>query len=80
MLGVVSVIIEDPEQYAREVNTILGEHKELIRGRLGLPFHEKDLGVIVVVVEGEIDIINGLTGQIGRLPSVSVKATFPPGF
>jgi putative iron-only hydrogenase system regulator len=80
VLGVVSVIIEDPETNARGVNEILGEHKDLVRGRLGLPFQNKNLGVIVVVVEGELDIINALTGNIGRLPKVSVKATFPPGF
>ena len=41
---------------------------------MGLPYKEKDLRIISIVIDGTTDIISAITGKIGRLQGVSVKA------
>ena len=41
---------------------------------MGLPFHERAVAVISLIVEGTPDRINALTGRLGRLAGVDSKA------
>jgi putative iron-only hydrogenase system regulator len=43
---------------------------------MGLPYREKKLSVIALIVDGTTDVIGALTGKIGQLPQVSVKTAF----
>lgn len=78
MLAIISIIIEYPDQNSKPVNAILSEHAAVIRGRMGIPFSERNLAVISLTVDCELDLVNSITGRIGRLPSVSAKAVFAP--
>ena len=44
-----------------------------LTGSLGTK--KKILGVISIVVVGELDLINSLTGKLGKIPSVLVKTS-----
>ena len=50
-----------------------------VLGRLGIPYREKGLSVICLVLDAPMDVINALTGKLGRLPGVSAKAVTPRG-
>ena len=41
---------------------------------MGLPYKEKNIRVISRVVDGTTDEISAITGKIGKLKGVSVKA------
>ena len=43
---------------------------------MGIPYKPKGVSVICLSVDAPMDIINGLTGKIGRLPGVSAKAAY----
>jgi putative iron-only hydrogenase system regulator len=72
-LGVVAILIQGRESIPR-INQILSAQNEIILGRLGMPFRDKGIQVISLVVEGSTDQIGALTGPLGRLAGVQVKS------
>ncbi len=75
-IAAVSILVEGPES-VETLNAILHEYAPYILGRLGIPYREKDLSVICLVLDAPMDTINALTGKLGRLPGVSAKAVTP---
>jgi len=73
-LGAVAIVIEDREQAAPTVNSILSDYAEIIIGRLGVPYHEKSVSVICLVVDGTADEVGAMAGKIGGIPGVRVKS------
>lgn len=73
-IGVVGIVVEDRRAMALRVNEILSAHADLIVGRMGIPYREKNLSVIALIVDGTTDAIGALTGKLGALPGVTVKS------
>lgn len=71
-LGVVGIVLEDIAA-AEEVNAVLHEFARLVIGRMGLPYREREVSVISLIVDGESDEISALTGRLGRIHNISVK-------
>jgi putative iron-only hydrogenase system regulator len=71
-LGVVAIVVESTSA-AAEINGILHESAPIIVGRMGIPYRERGVSVISVIVDGTVDEISALTGRLGRVPSTSVK-------
>lgn len=71
-LGVVGIVVENLAA-AEEVNAILHESSAIIIGRMGIPYRERGLSVISVMVDGTGDEISALTGRLGRVHHVTVK-------
>ena len=72
-IGTITILIKERLQSAN-INQILSEHADIILCRQGLPFHDSMVAVISLIVEGTVNQINALTGQLGRLPQVECKA------
>jgi putative iron-only hydrogenase system regulator len=72
-IGVVGIVVENPDITGR-LNSILHDYAELIIGRMGIPYRQRQVRVISLIVEGTTDEIGALTGKIGNLPGVSVKS------
>ena len=71
-IAVVAVIVEDRAQSAN-VNALLSEYGDYVIGRMGIPYREKSISVICVVLDAPTEIINRLTGKIGMLNGVTAK-------
>ncbi len=71
-VSVVSIIIQD-RNMSREVNSLLHEYGDYIIGRMGIPYHEKDVNVICVVMDAPADATSALSGKLGMLRGVSSK-------
>ncbi len=74
-IAVVSVLVSD-RSVSDMVNGFLSEYGEWILGRMGIPYKEKGVSVLSVVMDAPVEITNALTGKLGRLSGVSVKALF----
>ena len=74
-VAVISMIVEDRES-VEQLNTLLHEYGEYIIGRMGLPYKEKSMNIISVAIDAPLDVINALTGALGRLPGVTAKAAY----
>lgn len=72
-LGVVGIVVENRE-VAPDLNRILSSYGHLVIGRMGVPFRERDIAVISLIVEGSTDDIGAMTGKLGNLPGVQVKS------
>lgn len=73
--AIISAIIENPQRSQREFNNIISEYNDIVRGRMGIPFGEGKIALVSLTVVTELDKINGLTGRLGKLEGVSVKAS-----
>jgi len=71
-LGVVGIVVESPDA-AAEINAVLHDFARIIVGRMGIPYRERGLAVISLIVDGSMDDISALTGQLGRVPNLQVK-------
>ncbi|MGN0382994.1 MAG: TM1266 family iron-only hydrogenase system putative regulator, partial [Eubacterium sp.] len=47
-----------------------------IIGRMGIPYQQKGISVISVTLDAPNDIINTLSGKLGRLNGVSTKTIY----
>lgn len=74
-IAVVGIIIENLE-LAGAVNEILHQYNSYIIGRMGLPYREKQVSIISVVLDAPSDVISAVSGKLGRLPGVSSKALY----
>ena len=73
-VGVVGIVVTNREKQAEQVNEILGEFGELIVGRMGIPYRERNISVIALIVDGSTDELGALTGRLGNIPGVKVKS------
>ena len=71
-LGVVGIVVEDLAA-APEVNAILHEAAFQIVGRMGIPYKDRGVSIISLIVDGTTDELSALTGRLGRVPGVAVK-------
>ena len=75
-IAAVSILVEGPDS-VETLNAILHDYAPYVLGRLGIPYREKGLSVICLVLDAPMDVINALTSKLGRLPGVSAKAVTP---
>lgn len=74
-IAVIGIIIEDVRQ-VEQVNALLHQFGTYIIGRMGIPYKEKQINIISIVVDAPADVISALSGKLGRLPKVSSKALY----
>lgn len=72
-IGFVGIIVYDPQNAYLKLNEILHEFSSIIVGRLGLPYRERNLSIISLIIDGNNDEIGAMTGRIGQLPNVTIK-------
>ncbi|HHX75101.1 MAG TPA: CopG family transcriptional regulator [Firmicutes bacterium] len=71
-IGVVGIVVEKMDVVPK-VNRILSAHKDSIVGRMGIPYRQRQVSVIALIVDDTTDAVGSLTGKLGALPGVSVK-------
>jgi putative iron-only hydrogenase system regulator len=72
-IGVIGIVIED-RKVAPRINEILSAYGDVIVGRMGIPYRERELSVIALTVDGSTDEIGALTGKLGNIDGVRVKS------
>ena len=74
-IAVISIIVED-RAVSEKINATLSLYGEYILGRMGIPYREKGISVLSVVLDAPVEITNALTGKLGKIEHVGVKALF----
>ncbi len=74
-LGFIGIIIEHREESAEKVNHLLSEFGEYIISRTGVPYRDKHVAVITLIVDITSDALGALTGKLGAVSGVSVKSS-----
>lgn len=74
-IAMIAIVVE-PQGETDKLNGLLHEYGKYIIGRMGIPYHEKGISLISVAIDAPSETINALTGKLGRLSGISVKAAF----
>ncbi|NJB68160.1 putative iron-only hydrogenase system regulator [Desulfobaculum xiamenense] len=73
-IGVIGIFIQNRCAAAAAVNDILSEYADIIVGRMGLPYKERGVNVISLIIEASTDQVGAMTGRLGQLDNVKVKS------
>lgn len=71
-VSVISIIVKD-EEAAAAVNDILHEYRQYVVGRMGIPYRERKVSIISVVMDAPGDAVSALSGKLGMLDGVTAK-------
>ena len=74
-IAVIGIIVENQES-ANQINDLLHTYAPYIIGRMGVPYREKGVSVISIIMDAPQDKISALSGKLGMLPEVSSKAIY----
>ena len=74
-IALVGIIVEDSESVTK-MNQILHEYGKYIIGRMGIPYREREVNIISVAIDAPQDVINALSGKIGRLDGIGAKTVY----
>ena len=74
-IAVIGIIVEDPSSVER-LNQLLHNYSAYILGRMGIPYREKNMSIISIVMDAPADEISALSGKLGMLPHVSTKTVY----
>lgn len=74
-IALVGIMVENADSIA-QLNDILHEYAQFIKGRMGVPHAGGKIQVISVVLEAPADRINTLSGRLGRLDGVTAKTIY----
>ena len=74
-VAVNAIIIEDGSS-AQEVNELLHGAAQYIIGRMGIPYRDKGISIISIAIDAPQDVINALSGKIGRLDGITAKTVY----
>ncbi|MBQ1507423.1 MAG: iron-only hydrogenase system regulator [Ruminococcus sp.] len=74
-VAVISIIVEEPQRVA-EINEILHSASEYIIGRMGIPYREKNISIISIVIDAPMEAISSVSGRLGRLSGVTAKTAY----
>ena len=74
-VAIIGIIVENPESVA-QINDILHDVRDYVIGRMGIPYRERNISIISVVVDAPEGLINSVSGKLGMLDGVSAKITY----
>ena len=74
-IAILGIIVENTDSVER-VNELLHEYREFIVGRIGMPYRERGISVISVVMDADTNTVSALSGKLGMTPGVSAKAVY----
>lgn len=74
-VALIGIVVENFEEVG-ELNAILHEYADYIIGRMGLPYKKRDVSIISVAIDAPGDVINALSGKIGKLSGVTSKTVY----
>lgn len=72
-LALIGIIVEDLDA-AEPVNELLHANSQYIVGRMGIPYRQKGVNVISVVIDGPDNVISALSGKLGMVKGIKVKS------
>ncbi|OPZ93738.1 MAG: hypothetical protein BWY74_01007 [Firmicutes bacterium ADurb.Bin419] len=72
-VAVIGIVVNNREETSRKVNEVLSNFGTIIVGRMGIPYREKGISVISIIVDGTNDEIGALAGKLGNINGIKAK-------
>lgn len=74
-VAILGIVVENPDSVGA-LNDLLHEYSSYIIGRMGVPYKERGISLISIMVDGPADQISSLSGKIGQLSGITSKAVY----
>jgi putative iron-only hydrogenase system regulator len=74
-VALIGIIVNSSESVNR-LNDILHEYSQYIIGRMGIPYQQRKVSVISIVLDAPQTVISALSGKLGMVPHVSTKTIY----
>ena len=74
-VALIGIVVENFDSVA-EINALLHEYADFIIGRMGIPYKKRGVSVISIAIDAPGDVINALSGKIGKLSGVTSKIVY----
>ncbi len=74
-VAIMAIIVENRDS-VEKINSILHEYREFIIGRMGLPYSEKNISIISIILDAPKDKIEELSAKIGEIQHVKSNTLY----
>ncbi|WP_101912764.1 TM1266 family iron-only hydrogenase system putative regulator [Megasphaera vaginalis (ex Bordigoni et al. 2020)] len=74
-VALIGIIVSDPAA-AEALNEILHTYNSYIIGRMGLPYQQRNISVISIVLDAPQPVISAVAGKLGMVPHVTAKTIY----
>lgn len=74
-IGVAAIVVQDRLNAAPAVNRILSDYAAVIVGRMGVPYRDRGVSVMALILDGDTDTIGAMTGKLGSIAGVKSRVT-----
>lgn len=72
-VAVIGIVVNNREDTSRKVNEVLSSFGSIIVGRMGIPYRERGISVMSIIVDGTNDEIGALAGKLGNINGIKAK-------
>ena len=74
-VAVIGIAVHEKDEVPL-LNEILSEYGEYIISRNGIPYRDRGVHIITIVVDASSDAISALAGKLGRLKGLESKTSY----
>ena len=74
-IAIIGIMVEDFEA-TEKINLVLHEVGQYIVGRMGIPYKDRSIYVISVIIDAPNDIISSISGKLGMIKGVTAKSMY----
>lgn len=74
-VAVLSILVKNRNS-AQKLNALLHDYADVIIGRMGIPYKARNINIICIALDAPQTVISALSGKIGALENVMVRATY----
>ena len=74
-VAVMAIIVEQSDS-VEKLNAILPEFGKYIIGRMGIPYHKRNINIVSIALDAPQDEISALAGKLGSINGISVKTAY----
>ena len=74
-IALIGIMVEDMSATER-INALLHEYSRYVVGRMGIPYRDRGVSIISVVMDAPGNDISTLAGKLGQIKGVSAKTIY----
>lgn len=74
-IAIIGIMVEDFEA-TEKINLVLHEVGQYIVGRMGMPYKDRNIHVISIIIDAPNDIISSISGKLGMIKGVTAKSMY----
>jgi len=75
-LAVISAILEEPSICQTKFNNVVSEYNSIVKGRLGIPFHDGELGVVCLTVVSKPEKIQEMVEKLETIEHIAINCIY----